>query len=117
MSDADSKVPALAPETMTKSKLIEVLAQKMNLTKSRAETIVNCIFDTMAHSLYRRDSIQIRGFGTFQVKDYGGYVGKNPRDRKPVDVTPKSQPKFKVGKELQELVMGGVQPGTSPIGE
>lgn len=92
---------------MTKSELIETVAQKMNITKSRAELVVNCVFDTMVSSLERGEGIEIRGFGSFTVRSYKPYAGRNPRTGTAVSVTEKKLPFFKVGKELKEQVNQG----------
>lgn len=89
---------------MTKSELIESVARQLKITKSRAEQVVNCVFDTMVESLKRGDGIEIRGFGSFTVRDCRPYEGRNPRTGEPVTVTQKRKPHFKVGKELKELV-------------
>jgi integration host factor subunit beta len=89
---------------MTKSELIESVARQLKITKSRAEHVVNCVFDTMVESLQRGDGIEIRGFGSFTVRDCRPYEGRNPRTGDPVAVSPKRKPHFKVGKELKELV-------------
>ena len=89
---------------MTKSELIDAVAQRTNITKSRAELVVNCIFDSMAEALQRSDGIEIRGFGSFTVREYKPYSGRNPRTGTPVEVAQKRLPFFKVGKELKELV-------------
>lgn len=93
---------------MTKSELIDAVARRSKITKSRAEQVVNCIFDAMAASLERGDGIEIRGFGSFTVREYKAYNGRNPRTGQTVSVPPKRLPFFKVGKELKELVNGGV---------
>lgn len=91
-------------DTMTKSKLIELVAQRSNITKTKAELVVNCVFDTMTQSLERGDGIEIRGFGSFNIKDYGEYSGHNPRTKEVISVDNKRLPRFKVGKELKEQV-------------
>lgn len=93
---------------MTKSELIDAVARRSRITKSRAEQVVNCIFDTMTAALERGEGIEIRGFGSFTVREYKGYNGRNPRTGQTVPVPPKRLPFFKVGKELKELVNGGV---------
>lgn len=93
---------------MTKSKLIEKLAIKTNLTKSRAELVVNCIFETMTDALKREEGIEIRGFGSFTVRQYKSYEGRNPRTGDAVHVAPKRLPFFKVGKELRARVNAGI---------
>ena len=89
---------------MTKSELIEAIAARGDLTKARAELIVNCVFDSMTDALRRGDGIEIRGFGSFSVRPYKPYAGRNPRTGNPVPVSAKKLPFFKVGKELRELV-------------
>jgi integration host factor subunit beta len=90
---------------MTKSELIDALAaRRPDLTKARAELIVNCVFDAMSEALQRGEGIEIRGFGSFTVRPYKPYSGRNPRTGEPVEVPAKRLPFFKVGKELKELV-------------
>ena len=89
---------------MTKSELIEVVAADVNLTKGRAELVINTIFDSMVEALQRSEGIEIRGFGSFSVRPYKPYAGRNPRTGNPVPVSAKRLPFFKVGKELKELV-------------
>ena len=92
---------------MTKSQLIGAVAQRTKITKSRAEQVVNCIFETMTASLERGEGIEIRGFGSFTVREYKAYNGRNPRTGSPVSVPEKRLPFFKVGKELKDLVNRG----------
>jgi integration host factor subunit beta len=89
---------------MTKSELIDALATRSSLTKARAELVVNCVFDTMTEALQRGEGIEIRGFGSFSVRHYEAYSGRNPRTGEPKPVPAKRLPFFKVGKELKVLV-------------
>jgi integration host factor subunit beta len=89
---------------MTKSELIDAIAARADLTKARAETVVNCVFDTMTSALQQGEGIEIRGFGSFTVRPYKPYDGRNPRTGQPVPVPAKRLPFFKVGKDLKELV-------------
>lgn len=99
---------------MTKSELIEAVADKANLTKSMAEQVVNAIFEAMVNSLQRGTGIEIRGFGSFSIRHYEGYAGRNPRTGSKVEVNPKKLPFFKVGKELRDLVNHGPSPRQNP---
>ena len=92
---------------MTKSELIESVAEKLDLPKGKSEMIVNIIFDSMEDSLVRGERIEIRGFGSFEVRHYKAYSGRNPRTGAKVEVKPKRLPFFKVGKELKERVDAG----------
>ena len=90
--------------SMTKSDLIETIADKLRLPKGKAELIVNCVFDCMEQSLRSGERIEIRSFGSFEIRNYKAYEGRNPRTGDPVGVQPKRLPFFKVGKELKERV-------------
>ena len=92
---------------MTKSELIEAVAERTKITKSRAELVVNCVFDAMTAALERGEGIEIRGYGSFTVRNYKPYDGRNPRTGNQVAVPSKRLPFFKVGKELKTLVNGG----------
>jgi integration host factor subunit beta len=94
---------------MTKSELIDAIAARGSLTKARAELVVNCIFDAMTEALQRAEGIEIRGFGSFTVRPYKSYSGRNPRTGEPVPVPEKLLPRFKVGKELREIVNNSKQ--------
>jgi integration host factor subunit beta len=91
---------------MTKSELIEAVAMRSELTKARAELVVNCVFDSMVEAVARGEHIEIRGFGSLTVRAYGPHEGRNPRTGLPIPVPAKKLPFFKVGKELRELVNG-----------
>jgi integration host factor subunit beta len=97
---------------MTKSDLIEHLCQVEKLPKGRAELLVNTIFDCLEQSLRRGERIEIRGFGSFEIRNYRSYQGRNPRTGTTVAVKPKRLPFFKVGKELKERVNAAA--GTKP---
>lgn len=89
---------------MTKSELIDAIAARASLTKARAELVVNCVFDAMTDALEEGEGIEIRGFGSFTVRPYRPYSGRNPRTGEPVPVPAKRLPFFKVGKELKQTV-------------
>jgi len=91
---------------MNKSELVESLANSKALTYKKSEEIVNLIFDSMAETLSEGGRIEIRGFGSFVVKDYKAYTGRNPKTGEVIEVKPKKLPFFKVGKELREKVNG-----------
>ena len=89
---------------MNKAKLIEKVSERVNIPPRAAKVIVENIFNEMKVSLEKGDRIEIRGFGSFVVRQYGAYKGRNPKTGKIVDVPPKKLPHFKVGKEIKELV-------------
>jgi integration host factor subunit beta len=87
---------------MNKSELIEALSKQANLPLKKAEEIANLVFDTMAKALVDGGRIEIRGFGSFMVREYEGYTGRNPKTGENITVTAKRLPFFKAGKELKE---------------
>jgi integration host factor subunit beta len=90
---------------MTKSELIEKLAQRANgINLKVAEVVVNTVFQSMKDALVRGDRIEIRGFGSIKVKHYASYMGRNPKTGETIKVPPKKLPFFKVGKELKQRV-------------
>ena len=89
---------------MNKSELVEKLANQRDLTYKKSEDIVNIIFDSMSDTLAHGDRIEIRGFGSFIIKEYKAYMGRNPKTGEIIKVRPKRLPFFKVGKELRERV-------------
>ena len=91
---------------MNKSDLIAALTTKEGLTEKNAAEIINLIFDGLTDTLKKGGRIEIRGFGSFCVREYRAYTGRNPKTGKKVDVKPKKLPFFKVGKELKARVNG-----------
>lgn len=94
---------------MTKADLINLISEKSGITRVKAETVVNTIFDSMAEALMRNDRIEIRGFGSFVNRDYKSYQGRNPRTGDVIDVQSKRLPFFKVGKELKEEINNSIK--------
>jgi len=93
-------------EFMNKSELIEQLALKKDISVKKAEEIVNLVFSSMTEAMVNGDRIEIRGLGSFVIKDYGTYTGRNPKTGEAIKVSPKKLPFFKVGKELKERILG-----------
>ena len=91
---------------MTKSDLITLVATRHNLTEVQAARIVNLIFNNFKDALVEGDRIEIRGFGSFVMREYKNYTGRNPKTGDRIAVEPKRLPYFKVGKELKERLNG-----------
>ena len=87
---------------MNKSELVKALADQANISLDEATLVVNTFVDSMKDSLLEGGRVEIRGFGSFKVKEYGSYAGRNPRTGEKVAVEPKRLPFFRAGKELQE---------------
>lgn len=89
---------------MNKSELIKALAEESSLPLEDASMVVNTFVDAMKDALIEGDRIEIRGFGSFKVKEYSGYAGRNPKTGESVSVIPKRLPFFRAGKELKEFI-------------
>ena len=89
---------------MNKSELIKKLADETNIGLDEASDIVTIFVDTVKKSLLDGDRVEIRGFGSFKIKEYAGYTGRNPKTGESVAVKPKRMPFFRAGKELKHLV-------------
>ena len=89
---------------MNKSDLVEALSKGKDLTKTKAEEVVDLVFSEMTNALVVGDRVEVRGLGSFKVKSYDGYKGRNPKTGKKIKVKSKKLPFFKCGKELKERV-------------
>jgi len=94
---------------MNKAELIKKVSERVEIPPKAAKVIVKTIFDAMSESLEKGERIEIRGFGSFVVRHYGAYKGRNPKTGKIVDVPPKKLPYFKVGSEMKKLVNEGAE--------
>ena len=89
---------------MTKAELVERVSGQINLTKKQTEVVVNTVFQSITDSLSEGRKVELRGFGSFRVRERNARVGRNPKSGAQVDVPAKRVPFFKACKELRELV-------------
>src|SRR5918997_6018390 len=89
---------------MTKAELVEDVARAAELTKKDAERLVEIVFESIIDTLNQGEKIELRGFGSFRVRERGARRGRNPKTGAPVDIPAKRVPYFKPGKELKELI-------------
>ena len=89
---------------MNRSDLINVLKDKVTLSRKDAGKVIDTFFDALKETLAKGERVEIRGFGSFSVKNYKPYTGRNPKTGEIVSVPPKNVPFFKAGKELKALV-------------
>ena len=89
---------------MTKAELVERVSGQINLTKKQTEVVVNTVFQSITDSLSEGRKVELRGFGSFRIRERNARVGRNPISGAQVDVPAKRVPFFKAGKELRELV-------------
>ncbi len=91
-------------KSMTKAELVEDVARAAELTKKDAERLVEIVFESIIETLNHGEKIELRGFGSFRVRERGARRGRNPKTGDPVDIPAKRVPYFKPGKELKELI-------------
>ena len=96
---------------MTKADLVEDVAKAAELTKKDAERLVEIVFESIIETLNKGEKIELRGFGSFRVRERGARRGRNPKTGDPVNIPAKRVPYFKPGKELKELIN---EEGTTP---
>ena len=91
---------------MNKSELIDELSTRMALHPKKAEALVNSILTSITDSLRRKQRVEVRGFGSFMMKDYKPYIGRNPKSGEKIQVNTKTLPYFKTGKDMKDRVNG-----------
>ena len=89
---------------MTKAELVEEVSRLSDLSKREAEIVVDTVFQSIIDALHRGEKIELRGFGSFRLRQRDSRRGRNPKTGDTVDVPPKSVPYFKPGKELRALI-------------
>ncbi len=89
---------------MNKSELINELAVKTSYNPKLMDKMVRIFFDRIKAALSAGDKVEIRGFGSFTLKKYKGYIGRNPKTGETVEVKPKQLPVFRTGKDLRSRV-------------
>jgi integration host factor subunit beta len=97
---------------MTKAELVEDVARAAELTKKDAERLVEIVFESIIETLNQGEKIELRGFGSFRVRERGARRGRNPKTGDPVDIPAKRVPYFKPGKEMKELI--NEEPASAP---
>jgi len=103
----DGEIAVTASEGLTKAELVEEVARVTQLTTKQAEEIVNTVFTTIVESLRTGRKIELRGFGSFRIRQRASRSGRNPKTGEGVVVPPRKVPTFKPGKELRELINRG----------
>jgi len=101
---------------MTKADLVEEVSKVTELTRKDSEVIVDTLFESVIKALKNGDKLEVRGFGSFRVRQRNARVGRNPKTGTRVEVPAKRIPYFKPSKELKDLVNGDEgAPGSPPV--
>jgi integration host factor subunit beta len=89
---------------MTKADLVEIVANEADMTKKDVEQLVEIIFDSIVSTLNKGEKIELRGFGSFRVRERNARKGRNPKTGEPVDIPAKRVAYFKPGKDLKDII-------------
>ena len=89
---------------MNKTQLIDVVATKTDLTKKKAEEVVNAVNEAITEALKAGDKVQIIGFGTYEVKERAAREGRNPKTGETMTIAASKVPTFTAGKALKDTV-------------
>ena len=90
---------------MTKADLVELVADNADVPRKQADEIVQVVLESIIAALHRDEKVELRGFGSFRVRQRGSRIGRNPKTGDRVQVPPKRIPYFKPGKHLREQLL------------
>lgn len=91
--------------TMTKADLVEIVANHADIARKQADEVVQVVLEGIITALHREEKVELRGFGSFRIRQRGERVGRNPKTGDQVEVPPKKIPYFKPGKHLREELL------------
>ena len=100
---------------MTKADLVEEVAKVTELTRKDSEVIVDTMFESVIKALKAGDKLEVRGFGSFRVRQRNARVGRNPKTGEKVEVPAKRVPYFKPSKELKDLINDGASAAAAAV--
>ncbi len=89
---------------MNKYELSCKLAEAQDISVEESTLVVDAFFKSITDAMLRGDRVELRGFCSWQMRDYKGYVGRNPLTGEHFAVSPKRKPFFKAGKSLLEYI-------------
>jgi DNA-binding protein HU-beta len=96
---------------MNKADMVDALASRANVSKKDARAVLDAIFDPndglIANSLRQGERVAVTGFGTFEARERGPRVGRNPRTGKEIKIGASRAPAFKAGKGLKDAIQQG----------
>lgn len=91
---------------MTKTELINAIADKSGFSKKDSETALTAVIDSITDALVAGEKVSLIGFGTFEVKSRAARTGVNPRTKEQIEIAASKLPAFKAGKALKDAVAG-----------
>ena len=91
--------------TMTKADLVEKVSGSADIPRKQADAVVQVVLDSIVEALHRNEKVELRGFGSFRIRQRDERTGRNPKTGEKVHVPPKKIPYFKPGKHLREALL------------
>lgn len=91
---------------MNKSELVDAIADAADSSKADAQRHLDAVIDSITGALKKGDSVQLTGFGTFEVRDRSARTGRNPQTGAEIQIAATKAPAFKAGKGLKDVVAG-----------
>ncbi|HSN53546.1 MAG TPA: HU family DNA-binding protein [Candidatus Sulfomarinibacteraceae bacterium] len=91
--------------TMTKADLVEIVADSADVPRKQADSVVQVVLDSIVDALHHDEKVELRGFGSFRIRQRDQRTGRNPKTGDKVHVPPKKIPYFKPGKHLREELL------------
>ena len=89
---------------MNKTELIAAVAEKTGLSKKDADKAVNAVIDSIVETVANEETVQIVGFGTFEVRNRSERKGRDPRTNETITIPASKVPAFKVGKAFKVAI-------------
>jgi len=89
---------------MTKADLVEIIFEKVGLSKKEAYDIIEIIFDTIKESFIEGESVKVSGFGTFNVRKKNSRRGRNPKTGEEIEITPRRVLTFRPSNQLKKVI-------------
>ena len=90
---------------LTKADLVELVAQNADVPRRQADEVVQVVLEGIIAALHRSEKVELRGFGSFRIRQRGERTGRNPKTGEQVHVPAKKIPYFKPGKHLREELL------------
>ncbi len=91
--------------TLTKADLVDLVADQVDMPRKKADELVQVVLESIIAALHRDEKVELRGFGSFRIRQRGQRTGRNPKTGDQVHVPPKKIPYFKPGKHLREELL------------
>ena len=94
----------IGSKTVTKADIVDRVSNATGLTKVETEIVINGIMNTITSALENDRRVELRGFGTFEVRHRIARMGRNPQTGESIQIKASNTPGFKAGKALKDAL-------------